>query len=243
MKRERNDRLSEWTLTLCHSLTLASTTQTFTWRCGMGERRIKVRKVVGKNSLTGKVKAVHTSKANQGIHSPLLMGRQLFSQENRAPSHIVVTKAIIPDILLFFLLPAAVTDEQAGVGYPLGRWGQLCSLSNPCAPPASWKWGGKQRRIWLCVSPVKHPCVISTVFPTNPEYRLKPVEWIKSNIYWTKTYILPKSSLMQQSSVVITVAQVKIVYFLTKMTPSWLREELKKKNPGDVICTVRIRRN
>ena len=66
-------------------------------RVGMGERigRVKVRKLVGwdKDSFIGKAKATHTSKANQGIHSPLPMGRQVFShlQESRAPAHVTVT--------------------------------------------------------------------------------------------------------------------------------------------------------
>ena len=64
---------------------------------GMGERirRAKVKKLVGqdKDSLIGKAKAAHTSKANQGIHSPLPIGRQAFShlQESGAPPCVMVT--------------------------------------------------------------------------------------------------------------------------------------------------------
>jgi len=63
----------------------------------MGERigRLKVRKLVGgdKDSLIGKAKAMCTSKAVQGIHSLLSIGRQMFShlQESRTPSRIRVT--------------------------------------------------------------------------------------------------------------------------------------------------------
>ena len=56
-----------------------------------GERvgRIKVWKIIGwdKNSLIGKVKVVHTSKAKQGIHSLLPIGRQVFSHLRKAGLH------------------------------------------------------------------------------------------------------------------------------------------------------------
>ena len=66
-------------------------------RGGMGERlgRVKVRKLVawGKDNLICKAKAAHASKAKQGVHSPLPIGRQVFShlQESRAPSCVKVT--------------------------------------------------------------------------------------------------------------------------------------------------------
>jgi len=63
----------------------------------MGERirKVKVRKLVGwdKESLIGKVKTVHANKAKQGIHSPLPLGRQVFSrlQEGWASLRVTVT--------------------------------------------------------------------------------------------------------------------------------------------------------
>jgi len=57
-------------------------------------RRVQVRKLVGrdKNSLIGKGKAMHASKAKEGIHSLVHIGRQMFIhlQESRAPLHIMV---------------------------------------------------------------------------------------------------------------------------------------------------------
>jgi len=63
----------------------------------MGERIVKVRvgDLVGrdKDSLTGKAKAAHTSKAKQGICSLLPIGRQVCSHlpESRALSRVTVT--------------------------------------------------------------------------------------------------------------------------------------------------------
>ena len=58
-------------------------------------QRGKVRKLVGqhKDSLIGKAKAVHASKAEGGINSPLPVGRQVFSHvwECQAPSRVMVT--------------------------------------------------------------------------------------------------------------------------------------------------------
>ena len=64
------------------------------------------------DSLIGKAKAVCGSKAKQGIHLLLPMGRQVFShlQESGAPSCITVTwedKPTTPNVPPFLLLPAA----------------------------------------------------------------------------------------------------------------------------------------
>ena len=58
---------------------------------GVGKkiRRVKVRNLVAwdKDSLIGKAKAVHASKAKRGIHSPLPISPHL--QESSAPAHIM----------------------------------------------------------------------------------------------------------------------------------------------------------
>ena len=99
-----------------------------------------------KDSLTGKAKAVHASKAKQGIHSPLPMGRQVFShpQESRAPSHIMVTwedkchNARCPPFLPSS--PSLYTQHDIMVwNIPLASSGQLswlCPLPMSRAPPA-----------------------------------------------------------------------------------------------------------
>ena len=62
---------------------------------------------------------------------------------------------------------------------PWVSWGQLfwlCPLPTSCAPPASLLvgWGEKKERPCLSVSPaqqeLKHPCVINTVYSTNPKH-------------------------------------------------------------------------
>lgn len=49
---------------------------------GVGIGRVEVGKLVGsdKDSSTGKEKAMHISKAKEGIHSPLPTDKQVFSQ-------------------------------------------------------------------------------------------------------------------------------------------------------------------
>lgn len=70
----------------------------FPYRDGERLRRVKLRKLMGwdTESLTSKAKVVHASKAMQGIHPPLALGREVFSYSKerastRALSHIVVT--------------------------------------------------------------------------------------------------------------------------------------------------------
>ena len=108
----------------------------------MGERigRVKVRKLMGwdKDSLIGKAKATHTSKAKQGIHSLLPVGRQVFShlQESRAPSLLMATwetNAITPNILPFLLLHSALYAEHDVLwsGISLGSVGDSCPSCVP----------------------------------------------------------------------------------------------------------------
>lgn len=64
---------------------------------GVGKRMgsVKVRKLVDweKGSLKGKIKPKHIKKQKQGIHSPLPMGKWVFShlQECRVSSHVTIT--------------------------------------------------------------------------------------------------------------------------------------------------------
>ena len=130
---------------------------------GNGERigRVKVRKLVGwdKDSLIGKAKATHTSKAKPGIHSSLPTSRQVFShlQESRAPPHVTVTwedKRHHSERPPFLLLPAALCAEHDVIwpGISLGSVRVSCP---GCVPsqllvspqPPRW-WGG----VRLCVS-------------------------------------------------------------------------------------------
>jgi len=65
------------------------------WWDGVWFARVKARKLLGwdKDNLISKAKAVHTSKAKQGIHSLFPIGRQVSShhQESRTQSHVVAT--------------------------------------------------------------------------------------------------------------------------------------------------------
>ena len=140
---------------------------------GMGERigRVKVRKLVGwdKDSLKrGKAKAVHTSKAKPGIHSPLPMGRQVFShlQESRAPSRVMGSWE---DKHHNSKHPSLPSSSPSFIGWawrhiawniPWVSWGQLsqlCPLPTPCAPPACSlvAWGEEQKSPWRCASTVQ----------------------------------------------------------------------------------------
>lgn len=76
-----------------------------------------MRKLVGNDGLTGKAKGVHTRKANQGIHSPLLVGRQVFSQSSITSSGDKCHHSKGPALPL---LPPAVTAEQDA------KWGGTC---------------------------------------------------------------------------------------------------------------------
>ena len=74
-----------------------------------------------------------------------------------------------------------------------GQLSQLCPLPTPCALPACSLvgWGERQKRPWLCVSPAqqyrKHPCVINTVFSTNPKHSPTPATVKKTNSIPAKT--------------------------------------------------------
>ena len=140
-----------------------------------------------KDSLIGKAKAAHTSKEKQGIHSPLPIGRQVFShpQESRAPSCVMVTwedkhhRSEHPPLSFF---PSFICWAWCHMVWniPLVSWGQLsrlCPLPASCAPPASSLvgWGEEQKRPWLC----KHCSAVTKTslcyqhcFSTNPKHSL-----------------------------------------------------------------------
>ena len=140
-------------------------------------RRVKMRKIMGwdKDSLTGKAKATHTSKAKQGIHSPLPTSRQVFRhlQESRAPSCIAVTwedrrshselpPSLSPSSPSFYCW----APSHAVWDIPFLSWGQLsqlCPLPTSCAPTACSLVGQseKQKKILaLC----KHCSAIAQTY-------------------------------------------------------------------------------
>jgi len=110
-----------------------------------------------KDSVTGKTKAPHSSKAKQGIHSLFSMGRQVFSylQESRAPSRIAVTwedKSHNSKRPSFLLLPPALYADHDVIWYGISLW--LAGVSCPsCVPsqllvhpqPTLW-WSGVRSR-------------------------------------------------------------------------------------------------
>jgi len=136
---------------------------------GMSERirRAKARKLVDwdNGSLIGKANTAHTSKAKQGIHSSLPIGRQVFSHlyESTAPLCVTVTwedkrhhskRLRLPSFPPCFLCWAR---RHMVWGTPLVSWGQLswlCPLPTPCASSAHSLvgWCERQKRPWLCVS-------------------------------------------------------------------------------------------
>lgn len=119
-------------------------------------RKVKVRKFMGwdKDSLTGKAKAAHTSKA--GIDSPLPMVRQVFShpQESRAPPHVMVTwedklqHFVHLSFSSFSSLQLCMLSMMPYVmGYTSASWGQLSHSSHNilCSPsPLSGGVGGRK---------------------------------------------------------------------------------------------------
>jgi len=125
----------------------------------MGERneREKARKLIGrqKDSLTGKAKATHASKAIQGIHSLLPIGRQVFShlQEHRTPTFIIVTwqdKCHNSKCLPFLPLPPASIAEHDVIWYGKFLWS--AEVSYPvyipvqlCVDPLLTHWHGSVR--------------------------------------------------------------------------------------------------
>ena len=128
----------------------------------MGETigRVKVRKLVGrdKDSLIGKAKGTRTSKAKQGIYSPLPTGRPMLShlQESRAPPRVTVTwedrhhhsrRPPLPSSS-----PSFICCEHDAVRHGVSLWsvGVGCPGCVPSQPPvhpqpARW-WGGVRDR-------------------------------------------------------------------------------------------------
>ena len=97
------------------------------------------------------------SKAKQGIHSPLPMGRQVFShlQDSRAPSHVTVIwedKCHRSEFPPFILLPPAVYAECDIIWYGISLWSVGVNCPS-CVPsqlfghpqPPHW-WGGVRSR-------------------------------------------------------------------------------------------------
>lgn len=92
-----------------------------------------------KDSLTGKAKAIHRSKAKQGIHLSVPMARQVFShfQESRAPSSGMVIWEDKCHLFECPLLPSSsptcmLNMMAHGKNYPLCQVGS--SVSAMCLP-------------------------------------------------------------------------------------------------------------
>lgn len=127
--------------------------------CWKGEKikRVKVRNSIDwvKGSLIGKLKAAHTSKAHQGIHS-LPLGRHVFShpQESWALSQAAVTwqdKCHTQNVPL----PLWWAWPPREWNIPLVSWDQpswLCPFPTSHVPAASLQVGQckKQKSPWQC---------------------------------------------------------------------------------------------
>lgn len=92
-----------------------------------------------KDSLIDKAKAMHTSKAKQGVNSPLAMGTQVFihRQESRAPSHVIgMWEEKFHHLKNSLLLPTALYPEHDAIRYGMSlvSWDQQSKL---CPIPAS----------------------------------------------------------------------------------------------------------
>ena len=150
--------------------------------------RAKARKLMGwdKDSLIGKAKAKHASKANQGIHSLLPISRQVFShlQQSRAPSRIMVTREAkrhhseCPPPSSFIPQLYALSTTSYSTEHPFGQLGSAVLAVPPpsCSCTPSLLAGGvgwEQERPWLCASTaqrwLKHPGVINAVSSSNPK--------------------------------------------------------------------------
>ena len=127
----------------CHSLNLAGNwtphpSPSVGWG-GQLEKKKKV-KLMGwdENSLIGKAKAAHASKAKQGIHSLLPMDRQVFShlQESRAPSDISYLARQKPSLWMsppsFFSPPVYMRSMTSyGMEYPCHQLGSAVLAVSP----------------------------------------------------------------------------------------------------------------
>ena len=105
----------------------------------MGERtgRVKVRELVGwdKDSLIDTAEIVHESKANQGVHSLLPIGRQLFSHLQEITCNRVLGRQM-PSLQMsspsFFFPPLyTLSMTSCGTEYPCGHLGSAV----PAVPP------------------------------------------------------------------------------------------------------------
>lgn len=144
---------------------------------GTGEKiwRVKVRKLMSWDwgSSTGKVKAVLTSKAEQGINSLLPINRQMFSHchDSRTPwcrtftwegkygnsKHPPLFFLSFPQLLVLIMLSWVMT---LCVGHPFGHLGSAVLAVSPpklwCTPCLlSGRTVWEQKRPWCCASTVE----------------------------------------------------------------------------------------
>ena len=101
---------------------------------------------------------MHASKAKQGIHSLLPIGRQAFSrlQESRAPSCITVTwedKHHHSKRPPFLLLPSAFYAEHDVIGYGISLWS--VGLSCPSCVPSQLFLHAQSTHWWVGVTAEK----------------------------------------------------------------------------------------
>lgn len=133
-----------------------------------------------KDSSTGKARAMCASKTKQRIHSPVLMGGQVFStpHENNQMWEVWDDKHHHSKCSIhtsFF--PRFVYQPWLHMVWniPWVSQGLLWPFPTPCAPPEFLLVGwGEEKRSWLCVSFAqqkwKHPCIINTISSTNPNH-------------------------------------------------------------------------
>ena len=152
---------------------------------GEGIGRGKVRNLVGwdEDSLIDNAKAARASKAKQGTHSLLPIGRQVVSHlwESRAPSRLTVTgedKFHHSEHPLFFLLPPALYAEHDVIWYriSLGSAGVSYPRCVPCKclvhpQPTCWQGGVRSRKgldaVWALLSSNENIAMLLTWFPAE----------------------------------------------------------------------------
>lgn len=149
---------------------------------GTGERirRVKGKKLVGwdKDSLAGKAKFMHASKAKQEIHSPFPMAGRYSAVSRKAGLHhvwqwIEKTNAITVNVPSF-LLPQALYAEHDAVKFA-DPFGQMQLHVPAVSPPTTPGWDIREGEKALtlckhCSAVKKNPCVIHTVSSTKPKY-------------------------------------------------------------------------
>ena len=137
---------------------------------------------------------------------------QDFSCASWAAKLLFATKAI--SILLSQICKFLFTFKNLlNFKNPLGQLGSAVPAVSPpnslCPPPASSLvgWGEKQKNPWLCVSPaqqqLKHPCVINTVFSTNPKHSPIQATVKKINSIPAKTGIQSTKQIIKAASILV----------------------------------------